>query len=670
MRRLLVRKSTNGRFFTGIDSALYRAEAGAGAGQKLLALSSTMSLTWWQRHAALRLGPDEQLGRLMVLHRLAFEAELDGQPTRADFFWREALACLERIWTRDEVWRAGLRIVGNDAVATPQALRDLVAAELFVDTHIAFANGRLADASRLTAGDRLFAHLGFIRRLLKLYTLPADEAARLLAPAVDAEIGSLESDSKWDVAISRLREYITLSPGDLPLQERLAGLYFRAAIARLTPGEGKGKANAASLSASIEPLERLRRDCPACSAVYDFLGHLYHIQSIQLGNGQQLAAALVAARKAQILSPGLEGGESTLSELAAAMTKLQKEMGEIESRLRGGGVTLSAEGQVLQREVKTGFTLLELYDRSPEPSQLAKDRRLAQARKLWRDVGLAAGDASDDKAGALLDVVGELYASEARTVDDLAEAFRKASTEKPMISNVAPEPVARFIVARRQENAGEDAAVAADQPEPASAFSISVPAAAARRDREPLWYWLLGRQDQPARILAAVAGVAAIAVAGLTILDAHAMRIRSDAYQAMTAAVRARDEKAIIAEAQRFLGAWTLRAEEPRDTAVRAAERDAVEAPHARIRNEAAAALQGAIDRDDGAAALAAAERFLAAPPLKGVDPRQQAVLDVYAREFVAWFNGLGAASGDTVQARVEKYKQLTSASLPGVRKP
>jgi hypothetical protein len=148
------------------------------------------------------------------------------------------------------------------------------------------------------------------------------------------------------------------------------------------------------------------------------------------------------------------------------------------------------------------------------------------------------------------------------------------------------------------------------------------------------------------------------------------MSIRSDAYREMMAADHAGDEKAIAAAAQRFLDAWTLQVSDPRDAAVRVAARDAVEAPNARIRNAAVATLQGAMDRGDHAAAIEAAERFLSAPALNGADPRQAAVLDIYAREFVIWFNELNVASGDAVRARVDKYKQLTSASLPGGSKP
>src|SRR5215469_1217347 len=104
MQTLLVRESGADRFFPQISSDLYSMNRHAGpsesrTGAKLLALSDSLPLTWWQRLAGWRLAPDQRVARLLLLHRLAFEAEMEGQFRRADFFWREALAQLGRVWT-------------------------------------------------------------------------------------------------------------------------------------------------------------------------------------------------------------------------------------------------------------------------------------------------------------------------------------------------------------------------------------------------------------------------------------------------------------------------------------------------------------------------------------------------------------------------------------------
>jgi hypothetical protein len=44
--------------------------------------------------------------------------------------------------------------------------------------------------------------------------------------------------------------------------------------------------------------------------------------------------------------------------------------------------------------------------------------------------------------------------------------------------------------------------------------------------------------------------------------------------------------------------------------------------------------------------------------------------LDLYAREFVAWFADLRVPFGEAAQAHIDKYKQLTSASPAAARKP
>src|SRR6266700_1046784 len=52
----------------------------------------------WARLTGCVLDPLGRVGRMLLLHSLAFEAERSGCRIRADFFWRESHYALRRTW--------------------------------------------------------------------------------------------------------------------------------------------------------------------------------------------------------------------------------------------------------------------------------------------------------------------------------------------------------------------------------------------------------------------------------------------------------------------------------------------------------------------------------------------------------------------------------------------
>ena len=683
MRDLLVRKADRRRFFPDIEPGLYRpnrsGEEPNDDGLKLLALAYPQ-LTWLQRHAGWHLSPNQQFARLLMLHRLAFEAELAGQLEQANFFWREANARLRAAWDRSDTWDAACAVLDHKPpVTSAEVIRDLVVNELFVDTHIAFINGQFANEIPLDPGNRAFVHLGFVRTLLELQKAPPAEAALLLAPGIEAEIAALQTAKRWDDAIVRAAQHCAMSSDDAKLQDRLALLHFDQAIDRLS-AKGNELSDASWLGQKIEALERLRSANPDRMLTYSLLGQLYHLQSIRLANGGRLADALVAARKAHVFAPQLEDITKTISELVDSMTKLQAHMKAVENQLRtSGNMRLNADGERLQSEARQGFSPLEQYLKSGQPEQIAAARHRASACALWRDIGLEQNSRpADEKLFKLLEVVGELYGSERTEVEDIAAAFCSATTANPEIAELAnsADIVAAFIVRRRRENAGESVteqespATGVDQAAVAEAFSIPVSANVVRPAREPLWFWLFGTQDRGYRAGAVAAGIAALAVLGISAADWRGSQTRSQAYSAIMTAAGPEREKTIIAEAQRFLDAWTLQGNDPRKAQVQALWRDALEVPNRRIRDASFEELRLAVQAANDGAALDAAERFLGAPPRQDADLRQEKVLDAYARVFSIWFANLAEPLGETAQARIRNYRKFASATPSSGKNP
>src|SRR4029079_19682859 len=114
-----------------ITPLLYSSDQPAGtveaeAGRRLLALADT-PLSVWQQLTGWRLPAEGEVARVLLLHRLAFEAKLKSQFRRANFLWREAFERLRLIWTCIDCWDAARTLLGDGAPGSAEALRERVA---------------------------------------------------------------------------------------------------------------------------------------------------------------------------------------------------------------------------------------------------------------------------------------------------------------------------------------------------------------------------------------------------------------------------------------------------------------------------------------------------------------------------------------------------------------
>jgi hypothetical protein len=514
-----------------------------------------------------KLDPVQRVGRMLLLHRLAFEAEQAGKWRRADFFWRETHSGFRRLWLSPQIWARAAAAVGETGPSDGTTLRDRITRELLIDTHRAFVNGRLAAATSVKSGDRLFLHVGYIRDLLNLTEASPTERLKFLLPAIEAEIQALEIEKSWDAAAALAAELVELNHDDTRAQERLAWIYFRRAIEDAP--KGRELKHALRVNRSIEDLERLRRTGVDRSLYFDLIGRLHHLRAILLANGGQLPEALVEARKFQDFCPSLEVAVQSMQQLIDAMKALQTRMQQVQKELRSSSNrSLSPEGERMLRQAQSGFSLLNGYVASDEPAKIAAARQLALAREICRDIGVS--DTGEARAVALLDAVGSLYGSDAKTEEDLVAIFQQRAAGNTELAGIDGRQVASFIVRRRRENSGEKVGEETAKPDqareaqpPQDDQSIP-PCDRSRFGPEPFGYWLLGTQDRPARALFAAAVVVVIAAIGGTGLEIIGSRERAAAYAAIVAADKQNDGKNVIAQAQRFLSAWTLHATDDR----------------------------------------------------------------------------------------------------------
>jgi hypothetical protein len=87
--RLLPALSSN--FYSDIDATR------SGQNTVIRFFSIGRSLGCFRRMSGWKLDPVQRVGRMLLLHRLAFEAEQAGKWRRADFFWRETHSGFRRL---------------------------------------------------------------------------------------------------------------------------------------------------------------------------------------------------------------------------------------------------------------------------------------------------------------------------------------------------------------------------------------------------------------------------------------------------------------------------------------------------------------------------------------------------------------------------------------------
>jgi hypothetical protein len=526
-----------------------------------------LSLGSFQKISGWKLDPLHKVGRMLLLHRLAFEAEQAGKWHRADFFWRETLSGFRRLWLLPNIWARAAAALGETEASDGTMLRDRITRELLIDTHEAFVNERLSAGTPVTSGDRLFVHVGYLRDLLNLTGASPEQRLKFLRSAIEAETQALEIEKSWDAAAVLAQELVELDCSDMSAQERLAWIYFRRAVEDAP--KGQEIEHARRVNRSIEDLERLRRTGVDRSLYFDLIGKLHHLRAILLANSGQLPEALVEARKSQDFCPSLEIAAQSLQQLIDAMKALQTRVEEVQNEVRSSSnKSLSPAGERMLRQAQRGFSSLNSYVASEEPAKIAAARQLAFAREVCRDIGLS--DAGEARAVAVLDAVGSLYGSDAKTEQDLAALFQQRAAGSTELAGIDGGQVALFIARRRWENAAEKAGEETAKPdqapegEPPKHVQSIPPSERSRFSLEPFNYWLFSAQDKPARALLAAAVIVLIAAISGTGLEIIGSRERAPAYAAIVAADEQNDGKTVIAQAQRFLNAWSLHATDDR----------------------------------------------------------------------------------------------------------
>lgn len=484
------------------------------AGRYPLQFRAQPVLSPWLRITGWTTSPTARLSRMLYQHRRAFDAECLGRHRTADFFFREALHALRKLWPAQKLWDAAARAWPELPRPTGQGLRQRIATELFIDGHMAFANGCLASADD-TGRERAEVHLRHLETLVALQPPPLADAHRTLAPAIQA-MGAVDAAAhRHDQAVARIRSFRLPALRDA-LADSLVNLIHRRGLARLAPEpNGRELDDARRLAGEISELKALAAEHGDLPSAHEAIAKLLHLRGLRLANGGRVSEALVACEEAACHSPGFEAAVQAMTQLTERMTALQEQERSIRDHLkRHPKHQLNAEGKRLLADARRGFAPLQRFRASGEPKRIAAARSLAEARRLWRDIDPAARRPPDGHLLALLPLVQALYASGPWGEDELAGVFSDACAGQPELQYFDACQLAAFVVRRRLAHApgarSEALVAPADAEPPALLIRHALPVL----ERPPWLRWWFG-----GRAFGALAAACALSVAMASIAE-------------------------------------------------------------------------------------------------------------------------------------------------------
>jgi hypothetical protein len=604
--------------------------------RKLLALAN-QKFTIGERLAGWKLDSTSLVGRLLLQHRLAMEAELAAQWNRADFFWNQVQIEFNALSKRDDVWQSLVLAVASEpgvvVMGEPRQLRQRLVDELLIDTHFVFYEGLAKQVEKLSLKDRAFIHIDYIQKLLNFSARFQEELLSMLKLPWEQQLDLYKEAKKWKPAIELCTERLKHFPKSVNYQNELAEVYFSATLAKLNNGNSEAKQlkDAKTLQGGIARLEKFSNDYPYNLIAFELLGHLHHLRAIKLGNGGRVAEALVEVQKAMIHNPYIKQATETRNELVRMMNQLQTQVENIPYN-----VTLNQEGKRLLAEANKGFAPMNAYTKSAAAKATIYAFNTAQAISIWQAIGLAEPEAETNtgspalmlttnrqelptesttgwsrQALLLLDALNCVGNNPPRSKWGLADAWEAVVSKQPELAQLDHKLIHAFLDRRLFGSTQEPVTPKTPVPPP-EPLRFTPPSTKRKRGVEPFVPWLFSRQDIRIKVQAVVASVLVLTAVALARRDASIRSARDAAYQQILKAE----------QQQNYLGV-----------------------------------VQGA-------------EKFFEHTPLSGKDGRDRQVMELYTEALVRWFAQQGDQLDTNTKVHLDRYRAVMSSAEQGADQP
>jgi hypothetical protein len=566
-----------------------------------------MRYGWW-------LTPSARLQRLLHFHRAALHADLDGKPGRAAACWAEVVRELRALPEASPAWAELAARLGQDqgvaVLNDPAQLRRRLIDEVLIDSLCGLFNGQVEGQEELRPQNRAPELAAGLEMLLPHCGLDADTRRQLHERAVLACVAGLEKARQWDRAIALAQRLMATYPDRLSYQERVSDLIFSKAMAGATKTDSEALSlqQAAALAWAGGRLEAFRVRHPYCADCYDSLSALHYLRAVKLANAGRLSEALLAVEEALTYRPDSNDVLDTRTQLEQMMRSVQRQMHEATSRL--GNYYAGYGRRVTTTLSAKGLELQREADAGFGPRD--RYRRRQPITALVRPRQIARGRRLWERIG--LAAPADNWDDRAARLDEGVALLlaRKPETNMDLLLGwtvlQAERPelrLAEFDLGKVYEFFSRDHSEP-DRPEGAPVLVTPPPRAP---DFGPFDLWLVRPRDLGFK--ATVTACLLLLVGGLLLFRqaAHGRHERDEAFAELKKAASRFDDQAAVAAADRFVAA-PFAAGDARLKTVRQVRAAAPGWPDRRALDAAYERLLRAAQTLDSAAARKAAAAF------------------------------------------------------------
>lgn len=518
-----------------------------------------------------KLDSREQLAHLVALFRSATSSDCEGFWTRADFYWGEILSTLRRIWIREDFWKDAETVFSENISLNlslpPLGFRNALVRELFVDTLCGLYNGR-ANQQGISQNDRTFQYIDWIERFSRLIDSSEVERQSLFYGPYRYRIKLNSELKEWKSAISECEKALHDFPDSVEFQNNYPEILFSKTLENLSNDDSQKhcESDAHILKGGISRLEDVRKRYPGVSAIYQYMGILYHARAVKLGNAGQLSEALLDVEKAGMFAPDLEQIDETRDQLLKALNNLQVQMNKLLMELaRTPNATLNDEGQKLRKEAEKGNELRNRFLKSEEPNKISQGLKRAQAETLWNRIGLAKPkDDSGSTSLTLMKTLQSVVDSLPTSIDELRKSWeinlQSSSIYEPIDSDRVINFLAKHVFGIETCPEGTNHDLDDDQRNPFFSFRTPIEPPPVfnttiehnKADREPFKEWLLSRQSLRLKVQCVASIILLLTAAGMWSFDIWVKSVRAHAYSDAISAEAQADIYRILEASEKF----------------------------------------------------------------------------------------------------------------------
>lgn len=535
-----------------------------------------------------------KIGRLLLLHKQAVAAEVEGQWRQANLFWKKFYHVLRSIYHEESLWEELKTFAFHDSGDDPGTLRQCMMEEVFIDMHCAFYNGGIKKDDELSLKDRTFFHADYLEKLIDFSRISPENFRSLFDSLSTLRIKLYQREKLGEVVIWVIKFFLARFPDSQKYQNKLALTIHSNIIEKLKGGKGiyknsadadlikkatelfKNGVDADLIKGGIKDLEKLRKKYPENIVFYKLIGELRHLHAVKLTNLKKFSEAFLSLQKSLTFYPYQEEeAKKTYKEIIEIMEQVKAEIEEVEHKNANSSYPpiYNYKVDVLKKELSKGPIVADSYRQSEEAKQILESFYIAQARSVLRELGFAmpSPEQWNEKDITLLNRLTYVFENPPKNKSGIKRKWKGIIKNNPELENLDHEAICgslerRLFEAKKSGNSedSEDTLLS-----PPNAPIINSLAEKVKQKKEPFMYWLFSREGIRYQLQTALVILLLLTAVIVTLVDTKKCNTRDKAFAQISAAEKTDDFNRIIQGAEQFFSVKPLTSNDEREPYVK-----------------------------------------------------------------------------------------------------